>query len=210
MQIVLTDAGKSYGSRIVFSGLNASFHQGEVTAVVGPSGAGKTTLLATMAGFERLDRGALEVIDRAQVGPLRPLDVAWIPQGSNAIPARSVLDNVMVGALARGACRRAACVSAYAALDAVGLAALAAMKARTLSGGELQRACFARAIASGAPCIFADEPSASLDAVSTERLANMLREARFEAVVIVATHDPIVMSAADATLDVRSGALWRS
>ena len=209
MQIRIAEAGKSYGRRVVFSGLSATFDQGEVTAVVGPSGAGKTTLLATMAGFERLDSGAVQMIDGDQVVPVRPRDVAWIPQGSNVVPARSVLENAMVGALARCASRSDARVRAYAALDAVGLAALASMKARTLSGGELQRACFARAIASGARCIFADEPSASLDAVSTEHLAKILREARFDAVVVVATHDPVVMSGADATLDLRSGTLRR-
>ena len=204
MQIEVHDASKSYRRRVVLSGLTATFRRGEVTAVVGPSGSGKSTLLATMASFERLDSGRVELLADTMTRRMRPRDVAWIPQGSNAIPARSVLDNAMVGALARGASRLAARNRAEAALDAVGMTALTPAKARTLSGGELQRVCFARAIASGAPCIFADEPTASLDAAATERLATILRDVSFDAVVVVATHDPMLISAADATLDLRA------
>jgi ABC-type lipoprotein export system ATPase subunit len=204
MRIELNDVRKSYGSRVVLGGVTATFQQGEVTAVVGPSGSGKSTLLATVAGFERLDSGSVEMITDERAARLRPREIAWIPQGSNSIPARTVLDNAMVGALARGVSRPAARKRADAALDAVGLTELALKRARTLSGGELQRACFARAIASGAPCIFADEPSASLDALSTERLAAILRDLKFAGIVVVATHDPVMISSADAIFDMRS------
>lgn len=206
MQIVVTDAELSFGDRTVLEGLSAVFHAEAVTALLGPSGSGKSTLLAAMAGYQKLNSGSIVYVD-SDGSPLSPDPelVAWVPQGSNALGTRSTLDNVMIAPLSEGLDAVSAQTVAEQALKAVGLLSHASQPAKLLSGGELQRVSFARALATSKPFIFADEPSASLDAVNTEILAGLLADLRSRATIIVATHDPILVSAAGDVVSIRSG-----
>lgn len=194
-----------FGRRTVFESLDARFEDGRVTALTGPSGSGKSSLLAAMAGYLRLSEGTI-----VGVGPdgteltVTPSMIAWVPQGANALSARTALENVMIGPLAQGAGPGAARERATRALAAVGLADLAGTPARQLSGGELQRVSFARALAADRPVIFADEPSSSLDARNTERIAELLHALRSRTTIVVATHDPLLVDAAEAEVDLRT------
>ncbi|MFB7888189.1 ATP-binding cassette domain-containing protein [Cellulosimicrobium cellulans] len=100
--------------------------------------------------------------------------------------------------------------TARAALDQVGLADRAGEQARRLSGGELQRVALARALASGKELILADEPSANLDAANTELVARILAGLVSHATIVVATHDPVLVAAADATVPLRREAVVRA
>lgn len=92
MQATVKDAGVSFGERIVFSGLNATFPANTVTALTGPSGSGKSTLLAVLAGLRPLREGVVVLHGGAGEELLpRPGFVAWVPQGSNSLPARTSL-----------------------------------------------------------------------------------------------------------------------
>ena len=203
--MIVADGHLSFGDRRVLEGIDASFEHSHVTALTGPSGSGKSTLLAVMAGYQRLDSGTVAFVDHlGSSSSPDPAMVAWVPQGANALGTRTALDNVMIGPLAEGqgfACSRAI---AERALDDVGLLSRANVRARVLSGGELQRVSFARALATSKPLIFADEPSASLDAANTDVLAELLIGLRSRATIIVATHDPILINAAEAVVALRS------
>ena len=204
MQVAVVDAELSFGDRRVLERVSARFETATVTALVGPSGSGKSTLLAVMAGYQRLDAGSVSFVDRNSMRHQpNPALVAWVPQGANALGTRTVLDNVMIAPLSEGAGLDAAQATAEAALAAVGLLELAEARTRTLSGGELQRVSFARALATSKPLIFADEPSASLDAANTEVLADLLSKLRSRATLIVATHDPILIDAAEVIVHLR-------
>lgn len=209
MHIEVRGACVRFGARVVFEGIDASFAAGRVTALVGPSGSGKSTLLAAMAGYQRLDAGSITVSHNDAVNHLDTVSgpdaglVAWVPQGSNALGTRTALDNVMIAPLSEGRHPAVARAVALAALAEVGLADQANQRARVLSGGELQRVSFARALASTKPVIFADEPSASLDGANAERLGSLLFELRSRATIIVATHDPILIEAAEAVVHLR-------
>jgi ABC-type lipoprotein export system ATPase subunit len=208
MRIELAGVSLAYGRRVLFSGLDARVDAGAVTALVGPSGAGKSSLLAALAGYRAPSAGTIAYLpdDGSTASPPDPGLITWVPQGSNALPARSALDNVMIGALSRGATLSEARDRARAALDDVGLAPLEASRARELSGGELQRLGFARAHAAQTPFIFADEPTASLDAANVERIADLLRRLSGRSTVVVATHDAVLVRAADAVIDLRAAA----
>lgn len=204
MRIEVRAARLAYGPHVVLDGLDATFEERRITALVGPSGSGKSTLLAAMAGYRGLDGGRIvlrdaEGMERAP----SPALVGWVPQGANALGVRSVLDNVMIGPLSAGHSLRAAQQIAEAALDDVGLVELGRRQARSLSGGELQRVGFARALASGTPLVFADEPSSSLDAANTERIAALLEDLRQRATIVVATHDPQLIEAAECAVTLR-------
>ncbi|KRC91043.1 hypothetical protein ASE25_22065 [Terrabacter sp. Root85] len=93
---------------------------------------------------------------------------------------------------------------AVEALELVHLGDRLQQQARRLSGGELQRLALARALASGKELILADEPSANLDATNTELIAQILHELRARATIVVATHDPILVSSASAAVHLRT------
>jgi ABC-type lipoprotein export system ATPase subunit len=193
-----------FGDRVVFTDFDATFRPARTTALVGPSGSGKSTLLAVLAGFRRLDEGSV-TIEGLPGGHPRSGSVAWVPQAANALGSRTVLDNVVVGPLAFGVTLRSATESALTWLDRVGIAHLAASRAKELSGGELQRLALARALASGRPIVLADEPSANLDRQNTENIAEVFTRLRSAATIIIATHDPVLVASADDVVYMRPG-----
>lgn len=205
-QVDVIDATLSLGQTKVLSGFTACFAAGQVTALVGPSGSGKSTMLSVVSGYQTLDAGRVEIRHGPDAAPLvpDPAGVAWVPQGSNALGRRTVIDNVAIAALSAGAALHEAQERAADALEMVGLRSLLRQQARRLSGGELQRVALARALASGKELILADEPSANLDADNTQLIAKILSELTEHATIIVATHDPVLVSAAAFTVHMRS------
>lgn len=204
MRIDVESAEVSFGDMTIFAGITATFPPHTVTALVGPSGSGKSTLLAAMAGFHPLTSGHIRLTDGngTSVVPDEAL-VAWVPQGLNALGTRTAIDNIMIASLAGGETLERSREAALSWLDIVGLAAQRYSLARTLSGGELQRLAIARALASSKPLIFADEPSANLDAVNTAKVAALLANLATTATVVVATHDPELVSAASHVVELR-------
>ena len=205
MHVDVVDAAVRFGATTVFSGFTARFASARVTALVGPSGSGKSTLLAAMSGYQPLSAGRVELRSdpSAPPAPPDPARVAWVPQGSNALGRRSVLDNVAIASLSAGAALGEARERAVEALEVVGLGAQLHQQARRLSGGELQRVALARALASGKELVLADEPSANLDATNTELIARILGGLSTRATIVVATHDPVLVAAADAAVPLR-------
>jgi zinc/manganese transport system ATP-binding protein len=159
-----------------------------MTAVVGPNGAGKTTLLRALAGDLSLQSGHIDGLAGQRV--------AWLPQHSEidrSFPI-SVREMVMhglwhqLGAWGwRGASHRAACDQALAA---VGLSGMAQRSIDTLSGGQMQRALFARLILQDAAVILLDEPFAAVDEpTSADLLRLMVQWQREGKTVITVLHD---------------------
>ena len=204
MQIDVTAARHSFGSTTLFDGLTASFLSNRLSALVGPSGSGKSTLLGLMAGYGQLDEGHVHFVGPgATRRQPKPEFVAWVPQGANALGKRTALDNVMIGALANGYSLRDAESLSLSALRDVGLGDEIHKMVQLLSGGQVQRIAFARALASTRPVIFADEPSASLDTDNTNNIARLLRELRHRVTIVVSTHDPILIAAAEHVIHLR-------
>jgi ABC-type lipoprotein export system ATPase subunit len=181
-------------------------------AVVGPSGSGKTTLLAIAGLLTRPSEGEV-LIDGAPIATGRTADVrtrlfAWVFQTVNVLSARTVQDNAMLGLLARGVAEGEAREEASAALSMVGLGDLRGRTANSLSGGELQRLCIARAIAARPRFLLADEPTGQLDRATTERVTRALIEGRpAGTTLLVVTHDARVASQCDLTLALQDGQL---
>jgi ABC-type lipoprotein export system ATPase subunit len=182
---------------------------------MGPSGSGKTTLLGILGLLFTPSQGGV-LLDGAPVShrrrtALRASAFAWVFQGANVVSHRSALDNAALGLLARGARVREAEEAARAALDAVGIGQLAGKAANTLSGGELQRVCVARAIAARPRFILADEPTGQLDHANTEGVIQALIGNRPDgAAVVIATHDPEVAAHCDRIVRLRDGVVVKS
>ncbi|RMI12740.1 ABC transporter ATP-binding protein [Cellulomonas triticagri] len=190
------------GGRHVLDGVDLDLAPVGSVAVVGPSGSGKTTLLAVVAGLLAPDAGTVLRGGR----PVDARDVAWVMQTTPLLGARSAVDNVALGALARGCTRAAADAVARDALDGLGLGDRAGTRVRRLSGGERQRVAVARALVQEAPVVVADEPTASLDAHARDRVVQaLLAVASAGRLVLVATHDRVVADGCDRVVDLVAG-----
>jgi len=200
---------KCFAGRPALRGVSLQVRRGEMVALLGASGSGKSTLLRHLSGLHRADAGSLSSVHVLgqpvqSAGRLAPQvrqvrsRVAMIFQQFNLVDRLPVLLNVMTGALHRmplwrSLLRRfpaAEVARAQAALDRVGIGACAWQRASTLSGGQQQRAAISRALVQGAEVILADEPIASLDPDSSNRVMTLLAELNRETgvTVVVALH----------------------
>jgi molybdate transport system ATP-binding protein len=182
--------------------LDAALHvaPGEVVAMLGPNGAGKSTSLACLAGLRALHGGVLRVDDivwdEPSAGTFVPAQhrrVGLAVQDHALFDHLSALDNVAFGLRARGDHRSAARRRAGEWLQRVGLAELATLHPRQLSGGQAQRVALARALVTEPRLLLLDEPLAALDAETRSTVRRDLRRHldAFEGMALVVTHDPV-------------------
>jgi putative ABC transport system ATP-binding protein len=198
------------GARQILQPMSITFHAGEVTAVRGPSGSGKTTLLSVAGGLVRPTRGTTSFggapLWQGSGDPRR--EVAFILQVYGLVPILSARENVSVALRARGVAPRAADLLADAELDRLHVGDLGDRQIEELSGGQMQRVACARAFAVRADVLLADEPTSELDEANRELVMSQLHaEAARGAVVVVASHDPAVVEAADSCVSLDEGVL---
>jgi heme exporter protein A len=196
--------------RIVFEGLDFAVAPGAALVLTGANGSGKSSLLRIMAGIARPAAGAL-VWQGRPVGDDPEAffgDIHYLGHRDAVKAALTVRENLAFHAALRGATG-----SVDAALDRVGLAALAEMPARLLSAGQTRRLALARLFASPAPLWLLDEPTIALDRASVEAVMEAIAAHRASGGTVVAsTNVPLGIDGATA-LDVSAfapvqGALW--
>jgi len=169
---------------------------GEMAFITGHSGAGKSTLLKLMAAIERPTSGSV-VVNGQNVGALKPGAIPFLRrnfglifQDHKLLFDRNVFDNVMLPLNIRGFDRREAVRRVRAALDKVRLLSKEKTHPITLSGGEQQRLCIARAIVHRPAILLADEPTANLDSAYAGDLGELFKSFNQVGVtVVIATHD---------------------
>jgi iron complex transport system ATP-binding protein len=203
-----------YPGHIVGRGLDLSLEKGEVLCVLGPNGSGKSTLLRTLLGLLPALGGEVSLGGRA-MGQMKREEiaraVAYVPQAGASYFDFSVEEMVLMGRTAHlgafaapGERDRAA---SRASLERMGIASLAARPVSAVSGGERQLALIARALASQAPALVMDEPTANLDFGNQARvLAQVARLRDAGASILLCTHDPDhAFQVADRVLLLRGG-----
>jgi len=162
--------------RRILDGASILVRSGEAVSVQGPSGSGKSTLVRTLATLTEPDSGAvlLEGRDAREIPPARfRTRVSFLAQ-QPAMFAGTVRANLEAGPALHGNSLDEA--RARELVVAVGLdEAILAREARSLSGGEKQRVALARALANSPDALLLDEPTASLDPDSGERIVALLR-----------------------------------
>jgi tungstate transport system ATP-binding protein len=188
----LEDVKRCYGVRPALDVDRLTVESGEVLCLVGPTGAGKSTLLRLLAGLEPPTAGLFWFEGRVLGG--RDLPIAaqrriTLVFQRPLLLAGTVQANVEYGLRLRGRGPHAA--RARAALDRLGLGALAARSARTLSGGEAQLAALARALVLEPEALLLDEPTAHLDPARVALAEAAIRDyhERRGGAVVWATHN---------------------
>lgn len=188
--------------------LTRNFSEGRVTAVTGPSGCGKSTLLYLLgllltpdSGSVRIDDFAVSGMSDADRSRLRADTVGFVFQDAVLDPSRTVLDNVVEGSVYANTPRGAAIERARSLMEQFGVDLRETHRPGEVSGGQAQRVALCRALLNRPTVILADEPTGNLDPVAADVVMGALAEAASGgATVIVATHQPEMIDAADEVL----------
>lgn len=211
MQLIAENVSHAYRPDLpVLTGVHLEASSGEKVALMGPSGSGKSTLLSVLGNLLRPLEGSVALGGASYPLSVREasLRIGWVFQTVNALSGFGALDNACLPLLARGRPWKKAREEALPHLDAVGLRHVADRPVRTLSGGELQRLCIARALTTRPQLLLADEPTGQLDRATSARVLDALWNAvSDEAIVVVATHDPSVADRCDRVLCLTDGVL---
>ncbi len=195
-------------------GVNLRLLPGEFVALRGRSGSGKTTLLNILIGLDRPTQGQVFVLgqdlnrlDENARARLRRESIGMMFQNAHLFPSLTAQENVEVPLRLARRPAQLRTQQARQALELVGLGSRAHHRGLELSGGEQQRVALARALVHQPRFIVADEPTGNLDSVTGREIANLLRDIthRLQIGLLVATHDPMIVSMVDRVLQIQDG-----
>lgn len=219
-RIVGTGLSHRYGSAVALQDVTLSIRDGESVAIMGPSGSGKSTLLHVLAGIVRPDsgrvmlrtaRGAVDVasMNDRERSALRLTEFGFVFQQGMLIPELTAAENVALPLLLNGESRTEATRTAEHLLIELGLDGMGGRRIGQLSGGQAQRVAVARARATQARVIFADEPTGALDSRTASDVLGVLLAATTDEgrSLVVVTHDEDVAARCDRVVRLRDGRL---
>ena len=205
--LVVNGLSAWFGQQPAVRGVSVDFREREVTAIIGPSGCGKSTLLRCLNRMHetvptaRVDgtvllRGTNIYAKGVSAIALRR-HIGMVFQRPSPFPTMSIRENVAAGLRVRGnggaPSRAETAEIVERALRRAALWEEVKDRLRTsaigLSGGQQQRLCIARALANDPAVLLLDEPTASLDPLSTQKVEELVYELRREVTVVIVTHN---------------------
>jgi ABC-type nitrate/sulfonate/bicarbonate transport system ATPase subunit len=155
-------------TRKVLDDISFTVAQSDSCAIIGPSGCGKTSLLFLLAGLLRQDSGTINGVGQEKSG--------MILQNYGLFPWKTVAENIALGLVLRGVAKERIADRVGQLLNEMGLSGFGGHFPGQLSGGMQQRVAMARALAVEPRILFMDEPLSSLDALTRERLQNLIAQ----------------------------------
>lgn len=180
-------------------GISLSVEHRDIVCIMGKSGSGKSTLLRQLGLLDTPTRGTVTIegrdvtrLSESARSTLRLDQLGYVFQEYALLPELTAEENVYLPAHMQGM-RRADCrARARELLELVALGDRAAHRPKELSGGEQQRVAIARAMVNKPAILFADEPTASLDTLSTRTVMEALQQLNRElgVTVVFVSHDP--------------------
>jgi len=200
------------GTLTILADVDLAIAGGETVAIVGASGAGKSTLLALLAGLDEPSSGRvwlngadLTGLDEDGRAAIRARHVGFVFQSFHLLPSLTAIENVMLPLELAG--KPNARAAAAEVLGMVNLSARREHYPRQLSGGEQQRVAIARAFVTRPAVLFADEPTGNLDALTGERIIELLFELNraTQATLIVVTHDQAIAQRCGRIIRIEAG-----
>ena len=199
--LAVKHVAKSYPTRgeplVVLNDVSLQLASGENVAILGPSGSGKSTLLHVIGTLDAPTSGTVVLggqdpftLSEPSLAHFRNRNIGFVFQDHHLLPQLSVLENVLVPALAEGRPDRTTQERAAALIERVGLASRRDHRPAELSGGERQRVAVARALLCQPLLVLADEPTGSLDRVNARSIGELLLDLQRQeqTMLIVVTH----------------------
>jgi putative ABC transport system ATP-binding protein len=187
---------------------------GEFIVVKGPSGAGKSTLLNIIGGLDKPSSGEISVLghdlvkyDEYFLATFRCTNIGYIFQSYNLISTLTTKENLAFPMHLAGWDEDRIEQKSEELLKLVDLTSRADHFPSQLSGGEQQRAAFARALANDPLILLADEPTGNLDLDTGLKVIDILKGLKEKKTIVVVTHDERVQRLADRTLIMSDGKL---
>ena len=216
--IQISNLSKSYktnaGDFLALKDLNLTIERGKFVAIVGKSGAGKSTLVNMLTGVDHISKGEIWVDGKAihdmkedRLAQWRGENVGVIYQSFELLPQLSLLDNVLLsmdfnGNLSNGVSK----AKALALLEEVEILEHAYKKPDAISGGQKQRVAIARALANNPDLIVADEPTGSLDSVTSNKILELFESLTEKGkTVVMVTHDKSIQDRVDYFVKIHDG-----
>lgn len=154
------------GAHQVLENISFTIEKNNNCAIIGPSGCGKTSLLFLLAGLREPDAGHITIADNPKTGT--------ILQNFGLFPWKTVIQNISLGLVLKKVEKKVRDTRTRDLLREMGLAGFGSHYPNQLSGGMQQRVALARALAVDPEILFMDEPLSSLDALTRERLQNLI------------------------------------
>jgi putative ABC transport system ATP-binding protein len=188
--------------------------RGKSLVVAGKSGSGKTTLLACLGGLEQPDSGSIvckdveiSTLSRKALSLFQRRHLGFVFQFGNLISYLTVFENIAFPLVLNGVSRIQRHRRVEWLLERIALGEARDALPHELSGGELQRVAFARAIAHNPSILLADEPTSSLDSKSAGDIMELMFSLARESLrtIVVVTHDPDLMAWGDEAIVLKDG-----
>jgi lipoprotein-releasing system ATP-binding protein len=200
-ELVVEHLSKTFPTRgeplVVLREVSLSIAGGQNAAILGPSGSGKSTLLFIVGTLDLPSGGGLRLngtdpfsLDEPRLAEFRNRHIGFVFQDHYLLPQLTVLENVLIPAMADGAPSNDMVARARELLGRVGLGERLDHRPAELSGGERQRAGVARALLLKPALVLADEPTGNLDRKSAAAIGDLLIEMQREeqTMLLVVTH----------------------
>lgn len=193
----LKDIEKVVDGERILKGINLEIEEGDFVAIIGPSGSGKSSLLYIMGLLDIPSSGEiyykgefLDLKNREFLSDFRNKKMGFVFQFHYLIPELTLLENVMAPQIKKGVSLKEAEERARYLLERLGLSGKEKRMVYEVSGGEMQRAAIARALANDPEILLCDEPTGNLDSKNTERVMEIFEELNREGkTVVMVTHD---------------------
>lgn len=216
-QLIVQDLCKEFETTAerlsVLQNVQLRMTQGDDISIVGPSGSGKSTLLYILGTLDHPTSGSVELegvnpfsLSNQELAKFRNKSVGFVFQDHHLLPQLSVIENVLLPAVALGTPTQTEVDRARELLEAVGLADRSQHLPSEISGGERQRAAVARALLNRPRLLLADEPTGNLDSQASQIVAELLYQLpkREGAMLIVVTHSQQVADQASKRMRLES------
>lgn len=195
--------------------ISLTINDGSMAAIIGASGAGKSTLLKIIGLTERADGGKyfLDGKDIANcsdkaAAQLRGNKIAFVMQDFALVSQFTVYENAELPLLlnSKKLSAKERKNRIMPVLEKLGISDMAQRKVTQLSGGQKQRAAIARALASSADIILADEPTGALDSNTSAEIMGLLKSVNKSGkTIIIVTHDMQVANQCDRIIEISDG-----
>jgi putative ABC transport system ATP-binding protein len=209
----IRDVNKEYKGRLVLQDVSLNIEPGDFVAIMGKSGSGKSTLLQLIGGLDNPTSGeiiaggkVLSKLKDADLSELRNQFFGFVFQSFYLQPHLTVKQNIAAACFPKRTPDNEVDMRIQEVAKTVGLENRLEAQARTLSGGEAQRAAIARAVITKPAILLADEPTGNLDSNNSDKIVELLESInKAGTTVIIVTHDEQIASRAKRVIEIKDG-----